>query len=35
MAAPNDYEPSLEDLRDFDDAERGFISALTPGVIKK
>jgi alkyl sulfatase BDS1-like metallo-beta-lactamase superfamily hydrolase len=34
MAAQDDYEPSLDDRRDFQDAERGFISALKPGVIK-
>lgn len=28
------YQPSLEDRRDYEDAERGFISSLTPGVIK-
>lgn len=27
-------KPSFEDNRDFDDASRGFISALEPGVIK-
>ncbi|KAL1903872.1 hypothetical protein Sste5344_010426 [Sporothrix stenoceras] len=27
-------EPSFEDTRDFRDADRGFIAALTPGVIK-
>ncbi|KAH8662406.1 beta-lactamase-like protein [Xylariales sp. PMI_506] len=28
------YEPSFDDRQDFDDADRGFIAALTPGVIK-
>lgn len=28
------FQPSFEDKQDFVDAERGFISALTPGVIK-
>lgn len=28
------YEPSFEDHRDFDEASRGFLGALTPGVIK-
>lgn len=27
------YEPSLDDRRDYDAAERGFIAALVPGVI--
>ena len=27
-------EPSFADTRDFRDADRGFIAALTPGVIK-
>ncbi|KAM0542737.1 hypothetical protein ACHAPJ_012670 [Fusarium lateritium] len=29
------YQPSFEDNQDFLDTERGFISALSPGVIKK
>ncbi|ETS84168.1 hypothetical protein PFICI_02193 [Pestalotiopsis fici W106-1] len=28
------YEPSYADRRDYEDAERGFISALSPGIIK-
>lgn len=28
------YEPSFDDRRDYDDAERGFIAALVPGIIK-
>src|ERR1700728_1066411 len=27
-------QPSFDDRTDFDDAERGFVAALTPGVIK-
>lgn len=29
------YEPSLNDRQDFKDASRGFIAALSPGVIKR
>ena len=28
------HSPSLDDRRDYDDAQRGFIAALTPGIIK-
>lgn len=34
MAATESYEPSFDDRQDFEDAQRGFISALTPGIIK-
>ncbi|KAH8894802.1 Metallo-hydrolase/oxidoreductase [Thozetella sp. PMI_491] len=34
MQGETSFEPSFDDRRDYEDADRGFIAALTPGVIK-